>query len=36
VEEAEATMKDNLWVSLIAALGLGVLAGLVMGLTRGR
>jgi hypothetical protein len=29
-------MKDNLWVSLIAALGLGVLAGLVMGLTRGR
>jgi hypothetical protein len=30
------TLKDNLWVSLIAAMGLGVLAGLIAGLTRGR
>lgn len=36
VQEAEGTMKDNLWISLITALGLGVLAGLIVGLTRGR
>ncbi len=36
VHEAEGTMKDNLWVSLIAAMGLGVLAGLIAGMTRGR
>lgn len=36
VHEAEDTMKDNLWMSLLAALGLGLVAGLLVGLTRGR
>lgn len=36
VHDAEDTMKDNLWVSLMAALGLGLVAGLIVGLTRGR
>ena len=36
VHEAEDKMKENLWVSLLAAMGLGVLAGLLVGLTRGR
>lgn len=36
VQDAGDTVKENLWVSLLAALGLGMLAGLVLGLTRGR
>ncbi len=34
--QAEDKIKDNLWQSLIAALGVGLLLGLVVGLTRGR
>lgn len=36
VPKAEEKMKDNLWTSLLAALGVGVLLGLIVGLTRGR
>ncbi len=34
--QAEAKVKENIWTSLMSALGLGVLIGLVVGLSRGR
>lgn len=36
VPQAEEKVKENLWTALLAALGLGVLLGLVVGLSRGR
>lgn len=35
-EDVEDALKNNIWRSLFAALGVGVLVGLVLGLTRGR
>lgn len=34
--DVEDTLKSNIWRSLFGALGIGVLIGLVLGLTRGR
>ena len=36
VPRAEEKLKENLWTTLLAALGLGLLVGLVVGLSRGR
>jgi ElaB/YqjD/DUF883 family membrane-anchored ribosome-binding protein len=36
VPDAEARIKDNLWTSLLAALGIGVLLGMIVGRGRGR
>ncbi|MEL6346457.1 MAG: hypothetical protein AAFV53_25325 [Myxococcota bacterium] len=36
VPQAEEKMKDNVWTVVLAALGLGMLVGLVVGLTRGK
>ncbi len=36
VPEAEETLKDNIWTALLSALGLGLLFGLIVGLSRGR
>lgn len=34
--QAEATVRDNLWASILTALGLGLILGLVLGLSSGR
>ncbi len=34
--QAEATVRDNLWSSLFAALGVGLILGLVIGFGSGR
>jgi hypothetical protein len=36
MQDAEGTLKENLWVTLLGALGLGLLVGLIVGLSRGR
>jgi len=36
VPQAEETVKENLWTALLAALGIGLLMGLIVGLSRGR
>lgn len=36
VPQAEEKVKENLWTALLASLGLGLLLGLVVGLSRGR
>lgn len=34
--QAEATVRENLWASILVAMGLGLVLGLVVGLTSGR
>ena len=34
--QAEAKVRENLWTSLLTALGLGLVLGLLIGLTSGR
>lgn len=34
--QAEATVRENVWVSILTALGFGLILGLVVGLTSGR
>lgn len=34
--QAEATVREHLWVSILSALGLGLILGLVLGLSGGR
>ena len=36
VPKAEKQMRENLWTSLLSALGLGVVIGLLLGVSRGR
>ena len=36
VPQAEEKLKENFWTTLLAALGIGVILGLLMGGSRGR
>jgi len=34
--QAEATVKENIWITILSALGIGLILGLILGLTSGR